>query len=51
MTVLEFFSCIDLINLLHTSTFFQYNILDSKLFKYWDWAEKNLYCKRVAEAS
>ena len=36
----DFFNYIDLINLLHTSTFFPYNILDSKLFKYWDWAGK-----------
>ena len=39
-TVFDFFSCIDLINLIPTSTFFRYSILDSKLFKYCDWAEK-----------
>ena len=39
-TVFDFLSSTDLINLIHTSTFFRYSILDSKLFRYWDWAEK-----------
>ena len=41
MALFDFLSCIDLINLNHTSTFFRRNILD-KLFKYCDCAE--IFC-------
>ena len=33
-------SCVDLINLFNSSNFFRYNILYSKLLKYYNWGEK-----------